>query len=317
MIKKIFKKFINMLGYELKKKSSIKTKNVHEQYPAGHYYSMIPSYTKDLTDNPQKILSKFQNLDGINIKYDYQLKLLRTLIDLSNTPPFFSKEKKRYDFENNYFSYDDAPILSLMIRKLRPKNIIEIGSGFSTACILDTIDIFFEEDINLTSIDISFDRLKKLLHKEDYKRIKLSERAIQDVNSDIFFELGENDLLFIDSSHVFKYGSDLEKIFFEILPKLQKGVMIHFHDIFYPFAYHQDWFERGAYLNEAYFLRSFLMYNNDFQIELWLNYIINNIQNNEDLLSSIPIDFDAWSNRFSNGSDDYHLAFGSIYLRKI
>ena len=76
----------------------------------------------------------------------------------------------------------------------------------------------------------------------------------------------ENDVLFIDSTHVSKVGSDVNYIFFEILPRLRSGVHIHFHDIFYPFEYPKEWVYEGRNWNEIYMLRAFLQYNSDFQI---------------------------------------------------
>jgi hypothetical protein len=90
---------------------------------------------------------------------------------------------------------------------------------------------------------------------------------------EIFCGLEENDILFIDSTHVTKINSDVNKIIFEILPKLQKGVLIHFHDIFWPFEYPQTWIREGMFWNEAYILRAFLEYNNSFEIGRWTHKV--------------------------------------------
>ena len=82
-------------------------------------------------------------------------------------------------------------------------------------------------------------------------------------------QLRANDILFIDSSHVSKAGSDLNHIVFELLPRLQPGVLVHFHDIRYPFEYPREWFALGLWWNEAYLLRAFLQYNTAFQITLF------------------------------------------------
>src|SRR5690606_17050723 len=77
-----------------------------------------------------------------------------------------------------------------------------------------------------------------------------------------------NDILFIDSTHVSKINSDVNYIFFEILPRLASGVYIHFHDIFFPFEYPKAWVYEGRAWNEAYILRAFLQYNNAFSVVL-------------------------------------------------
>ena len=82
-----------------------------------------------------------------------------------------------------------------------------------------------------------------------------------------------NDLLFIDSTHVAKTGSDVNTIFFDILPSLAAGVCVHFHDIYYPFEYPKEWVRQGRAWNEAYMLRAFLQYNPTFRICFFNSYI--------------------------------------------
>ena len=82
-----------------------------------------------------------------------------------------------------------------------------------------------------------------------------------------------NDILFIDSTHVSKLGSDVNRIFFEILPTLQPGVLIHFHDIFWPFEYPSDWVKKGFAWNEAYILRAFLEFNDSFEIIFFASFL--------------------------------------------
>jgi hypothetical protein len=86
------------------------------------------------------------------------------------------------------------------------------------------------------------------------------------VPAEIFRSLNENEILFIDSSHVAKTHSDVLHILFDILPLLKKGVLIHFHDILWPFEYPKIWLDQGRAWNEAYFLRAFLQYNKSFEI---------------------------------------------------
>jgi len=85
----------------------------------------------------------------------------------------------------------------------------------------------------------------------------------------IFDALSSNDILFIDSTHVSKTGSDVNRILFDILPRLSRGVFIHFHDVFYPFEYPKEWVYEGRAWNEDYILRAFLEYNDAFEIVLF------------------------------------------------
>lgn len=98
------------------------------------------------------------------------------------------------------------------------------------------------------------------------------QSRLQDLNDELFLSLSEGDILFIDSSHVSKINSDVNYSFFSILPKLKKGVMIHFHDIFYPFEYPKEWIYEGRAWNEVYVLRAFLQYNDTFRIRFFNIY---------------------------------------------
>jgi hypothetical protein len=145
---------------------------------------------------------------------------------------------------------------------VKPSRIIEIGSGFSTACMLDS-----SEEIGITPeitcIEPYADRLKSLLRPAD--KVEILESPVQDVSVDRFKALEKNDILFIDSTHVLKSGSDVHYELFEILPVLKSGVYVHFHDLMYPFEYPPDYvFDTNYSWNEAYAVRAFLMYNRVF-----------------------------------------------------
>jgi hypothetical protein len=99
------------------------------------------------------------------------------------------------------------------------------------------------------------------------------QKRVQDIESKIFSELTRGDILFIDSSHVSKIDSDVNHIFFRILPLLASGVHIHFHDIGFPFEYPKEWIYEGRAWNEAYLLRAFLQYNKFFRIEFYNEFM--------------------------------------------
>ncbi len=84
--------------------------------------------------------------------------------------------------------------------------------------------------------------------------------------------MSENDILFIDSSHVMKFGSDVSYLLLEVLPALRPGVLVHFHDIFANFDYSELWLREGRAWNEGYALKAFLLHNRDFRIGLaWIS----------------------------------------------
>ena len=105
------------------------------------------------------------------------------------------------------------------------------------------------------------------------KTADIVPKKFQDVESDEFMTLDEGDILFIDSTHVSRINSDVNHLFFEILPSLKKGVYVHLHDIFYPFEYPKDWVYEGRAWNESYILRAFLQYNSAFKIALFPDFL--------------------------------------------
>ena len=245
-------------------------------YPSGHFYSEIVS-VEEVMRRQNTIWGK-ENIDGIrgiDLNVDDQIKLVKQFELYYGEIPFpkIKSHDKRYYFENEFYSYTDAIFLYSIIRHFKPNRIIEIGSGFSSSVMLDTNEHFFNKSINLTFIEPNANRLKSLLNENDYDTIAIIEKFVQDVKIETFEKLNYGDILFIDSTHVVKTGSDVNYILFEILPKLKSGVIIHFHDIFYPFEYPKEWVFMGRNWNEDYFLRAFLMYNKEFEIMLFSHYL--------------------------------------------
>jgi hypothetical protein len=109
--------------------------------------------------------------------------------------------------------------------------------------------------------------LLRLLNPFDSPRVQIINKPVQTIDIELFDVLDENDILFIDSTHVAKTGSDVNFELFEILPRLRRGVIVHIHDIHYPFEYPREWvIERNYSWNEVYVVRAFLMYNNSFEV---------------------------------------------------
>lgn len=237
-----------------------------------HFYSPIPSMQN--IREYESIVKKFEDIKDINLNNNTQLDNLRIFSSFYNEAPWISENQSfRYSFDNMYFSYTDGLVLYSMIRKNKPKKIIEIGSGYTSSLMLDVNQLFFNNSIELTFIEPYADRLKSLLKPDDYSFCKIFENPLQEVDKRIFNSLEKGDILFIDSSHVTKFGSDLNEIIFIILPLLKKGVVIHFHDIFFPFEQPKEWLEDGHYWNETYLLKAFLMNNDTYEIEFFNNYM--------------------------------------------
>jgi hypothetical protein len=243
------------------------------EHPPGHYYSPIPD-SKDVLMRARVLFA--QDIDecpGVDLQREAQLKLLDVFSHYYNDLPWSEMPSKatRYYYQQGYFSYGDAIALCSFLRHYKPRRVVEVGAGASSAAMLDVNDLFLERTIRFTFVEPYPERLFDMLTPED--KPSVLRNLVQDVPLKVFSELYENDILFVDSSHVVKIGSDLEYILFEILPRLNPGVLVHFHDIFWPFEYPKAWFLKGRAWNEAYFLRSFLQFNSAFEIMYFNSYL--------------------------------------------
>ncbi len=247
----------------------------YSRVPPGHYYSPIVNIPQIKEKETKLWNENLTAIKGINFNEDEQLQLLKKLTSYYQELPFNNKQTDdlRYYFDNTFYSYTDAIILYSFIRHFKPKQIIELGSGFSSAVMMDVNTLFFNNTIKLTFIEPYPKRLYSLMNENDKKTHTCIKENAQEIDLSVFKKLNSGDILFIDSTHVAKTGSDVNYILFSILPVLKKGVLIHFHDIFYPFEYPKEWVYKGNNWNEIYFLKAFLMYNTDFKIKLFSHYL--------------------------------------------
>jgi predicted O-methyltransferase YrrM len=241
-----------------------------EFVPTGHFYSAVPNL-----DEASKYYEGMNRRDptsvpGVDLQMAQQWQLLAELEGFVHEVPFGDRPQNglRYGFDNGAFGHGDGTMLHLMLRHLRPRRVIEVGSGHSSACTLDTLERFIG-DTEVTFIEPYTELLRSLLTVEDVANVNVIEHRVQDVELDVFEELSAGDLFFIDSTHVSKAGSDVNYLFFEVLPSLQPGVVIHIHDIFPGFEYPWGWIAEGRAWQEDYLLRAFLQYNSEFEVLLW------------------------------------------------
>lgn len=243
--------------------------------PKGHFYSPYPDL-KEIRSRDADIFSTQKEIAGIDLREAAQMAWLEKFAEVyPELPPYQEKKSAqfRYFYDNENFSYSDAIILYSMLRVIQPKRLIEVGSGFSSALTLDTDELYLNRSVELTFIDPYPERVQKLLKAEDKKHTRIIAKPVQSLDPAIFQELQDGDILFIDSTHVSKVGSDVNYLYFEVLPRLNKGVYIHIHDIFFPFEYPSIWVYEGRVWNEAYLLRAFLLFNPCFQLEYFQNFM--------------------------------------------
>jgi hypothetical protein len=240
------------------------------RFPPGHFYSPVP----DPIEARAAIKHAAEMMPGSLAGIDIDEIELRDFWDflassMADAPfPETRTDRFRYYYQNDFYSYGDALVYFAMIRRFQPRRIIEIGSGFTSAVVLDTRD-FLQTPLHLTCIEPNPGMLNSLLRESDKRQSTLIQSKAQDVDPAIVENLEANDFLFIDSSHVLKIGSDVCFELFELLPRLKPGVWVHFHDVFWPFEYPVEWVEKGVEWNELYALRAFLTHNSQFKIRFF------------------------------------------------
>ncbi len=243
--------------------------------PPGHYYSPIPSLD-DVQRREAVIFGAVpREVPGVDLNEAGQLELLEALQVFYRDLPFKPEKTTthRYHYENGAFEYADGIVLYCMLRHLKPRRVVEVGSGFSSCVILDTNELYFGNSISCTFIEPNPEIFLAQVKADDVPRVTLVRQPLQEVAQSHFESLSANDVLFIDSTHVSKIDSDVNRIVFEILPALAHGVVVHFHDVFYPFEYPKEWIVEGRAWNEAYLLRAFFQYNNAFRIQYFNSFL--------------------------------------------
>lgn len=278
-------------------------------FPPGHFYSPLPDLS-GLREHVEKTFrSTTKEMAAIDLNEKNQCELLSSFRQFY--AEMFSPEIEtagyRYYYDNAFFSYGDGVTLYAMLRWLKPRRIVEIGSGFSSAEMLDVNERCFDGNIKFTFIEPYPDRLNSLLSAEDKQLVRIECAPVQDVDKAVFEALEAGDILFVDSSHVGKVGSDVLYLLFEILPLLRDGVIVHFHDVFWPFEYPAVWLEGGRAWNEAYFLRAFLQYNSAFEIVYFNSFMAAN--HREAVNEAMPLALKTPSNLETFGNS-------SIWIRK-
>ncbi|HEY7147402.1 MAG TPA: class I SAM-dependent methyltransferase [Streptosporangiaceae bacterium] len=225
--------------------------------PPGHFYSPLTS----VTDRVRAL--SWTQAPAVDMGAERQLALARQLLPVLAQP----LPGPRYRADNSMFGPADAAVYRAMLAVLRPARVLEVGSGYSTAVALDEADASPElAGLRVTCIEPFPARLLGLLSQADHGRLTLLRQPVQDVGLDAYTGLGPGDVLFIDSTHVVKAGSDVVWLLLHVLPRLAAGVVVHVHDIFWPFEYPALWLRQGRDWTEAYLLHAFLAGNAGWEI---------------------------------------------------
>ena len=241
-----------------------------------HFYEPIP----ELRSLSAEFLQAQSDMPGVDMREGEQLALLQDIAELRDEYEHFPERQAPREPAGSYFQRNeqfermDAEVLYAMIRLRRPRRIIEIGCGFSTLVALAAIARNHADDAtyacDLTCVDPYPPGFLRGLEGVD----RIVAQRVQDLPLDFFAKLERDDFLFVDSSHVVKAGSDVQFEFLELLPRVEPGVVVHVHDVFFPTDYPPVFvLEWHRFWNEQYLLQAFLAFNSEFAVRLangWL-----------------------------------------------
>lgn len=241
-----------------------------------HFYSPVPDINDLAT---RKVWNSRSLLSGIDFQVDNQLRLLKELGQRYGReckwPLKPTGDSGDFHTDNGCFSYGCAASLHTMIRYLKPRQLIEIGSGFSSRVISGAIKCNSDER-NPCQYAIVDPYPGEVITAGCLSQDILLQERVEMLNLETFDVLGENDILFIDSGHTVRTGSDVNFLFLEVMPRLRPGVVIHIHDICLPYEYPKIYFTNPGFRvfwTEAYLLQAFLAFNTEFEVLLAMNFI--------------------------------------------
>ncbi len=223
-------------------------------------------------------ISKRIPCHGIDFRENDQLTLLEKLGAYQSEYISFGSRKPDEVGKYRYggaFPKVDAEVAYALTRLLKPKRIVEIGTGFSTLVFAEALRANKAEGVGceFTSIDPYVSWSVAELPPSSVNHLS---QPVELVSQSVFDCLGEGDFLFIDSSHVWRPGNDVDFEYFHLLPRLNRGVIVHIHNIFLPFPYPPHWLtQEHVFWNEQMILAAFLAFNPNFQVILANNFLGN------------------------------------------
>jgi predicted O-methyltransferase YrrM len=229
-----------------------------QAFPAGHFYSPVVSETVFGEPDASRVWpDEVVDPPGLDLRARQQLALLHCL-GAHRFSYHGRGGAQDYDPANDQFPPYDAAALYAMVRMLRPRRMVEVGSGWSTTVTRAAVaDGGLGTD--LTCIEPYPQPFVRDMAASGV--LTLREERVEHVADDVFDELGPGDVCFIDSSHVAKTGSDVVHELLRVVPRLADGVVVHVHDIFIPEDYPLGWVRNGFNWNEQYVLQALLIGN--------------------------------------------------------
>ncbi len=250
---------------------------VPKSHEDGHFYSPICD-PRQLKQIESRLWPEFPKALGIDFNDAYHRRVLTRFF-----PRHFGNYRYpetldegevpgRFYTRNSQFSWLDARALFVLLNEWKPRRMIEVGSGYSSLLAADVNRTHLGGKMEFTCIE---PYPRDFLNQSIDGLTRLLVSRVEEVELGLFRRLGPGDVLFIDSSHVAKTGSDVNYLYFEVLPRLKRGVRVHIHDIFLPAEYPKDWvLTLNRSWNEQYLLRALLMHSRRFKVLFGSNYAV-------------------------------------------
>ncbi len=235
-------------------------------------------------------LDASRNLPGIRFDAEDQLSLVRKFDYNDEIIKHFGSDAPvtlfghKFSIENHAFRQGDVELYYNIIRHFKPARIIEIGSGVSTVVALQAVQENENESADYRCEVTAVEPYPWFRHE----KLKLLVQRVEDIDMAVFAELRQNDILFIDSSHMIRPQGDVLFEILQLLPSLAPGVIVHVHDVFTPRDYLESWVKKEhKFWNEQYLLEAFLSCNDQFKVLLAPNYLL--IHQPDELLKCCPL----------------------------
>ena len=214
----------------------------------------------DVAELPDALWEHPRAMRGVRFDLADQAERLRALRDglASFTPP------PGFRLDNGWYEAFDAELLWALVRDLRPRRVVELGSGWSSMVLTAALEAN-AGDGDRCRYEV-FDPYPREPAPPGVQRVRA-----QDVPEEAFAALGPRDVLFVDTTHTVKTGGDVNRIVLDVLPLLAPGVVVHFHDVLLPWELHRSWLERGWFWFEQDLLQAFLSGNDGWEVLLAAN----------------------------------------------
>jgi predicted O-methyltransferase YrrM len=233
-----------------------------QAFAPGHFYSPVVDAASILREPDASRVwpASLADPPGVDLRREQQLVLLRRLAAHRLPLDHWSPAPPGYDPGNDQFPPQDAATLYALLRLLRPQRVLEVGCGWSTT-VMGAAIADGSLPTTVTGIEPFPRPFLRELASVDGGFFRLREERVEQTPDALVDELGPGDVLFIDSSHVAKTGSDVVHELLHIVPRLADGVVVHVHDIFIPTDYPRGWVRNGFNWNEQYLLQAHLTGN--------------------------------------------------------